>query len=784
MAGNPDLRDGPLSGGLIEGGTSHRRGPMMVYNLKDIGAPPPVITLSGPAKMTISLGSAFVDPGATVVDPWDGTNAIVDSGAVNTNDFGIYFITYAYTNSHGVEAEPVTRTVNVVEAPPLTPATVTMGNLFTIYDGTPKGVTVSTFPEGLPLRVTYNGGPVVPVSAGSYTVTATVLDDNFTGSATGTLQIARMNSPVTFPALPPLRAIGSLPVTLSATSPAGLPVRYTSSDSNVAVISDYGVADINTDEGDFVVELLGSNAPGSVAGFLTYSNSYTNTFFDRSDAGVRIFAGGYEADGDLKPITLTGAASNAVSNGASLPMVRGSVAMVPAGGDRKVPSQWYVNLSDNRTRTNVTGTVFGKVLGTGMDVADRIGSLPVYNAGAPFTAIPLTGVSSNQFQLSTSNLVSLTATYVPGPSLTIVGAGTATITAIQDGDNNHDSSSVSQTIAISNETQTIQPWLPIPIQGAGSSLLLTPPAASSGLPVIVYVKSGPANVSGGRVSFTGQGTVVLAANQPGNGIYLPAAESLITITVKKYSQTTAPLTKIPDQVYGVKSLSVQKVTSSSKLPVTLAIKSGPATISGTAIKVTGAGTVVVAANQPGNADYAPAPEVIMSFQVRKADQKITPPSPITPKSFGMPAFAMKATKASSGLPVTVSVLSGPATLTGTMLAMTGTGTVTLAFDQAGDANFNTAPRLTSSFVVAKAKQKIAAWPKINPRKLSDGPLTLIAPKADSGLPITLSVKSGPARISGGVVIFTGSGTVVIAADQSGNENYLPAAPVTTSISVK
>ncbi|MBU6294872.1 MAG: hypothetical protein KJS91_09315 [Planctomycetes bacterium] len=65
----------------------------------------------------------------------------------------------------------------------------------------------------------------------------------------------------------------------------------------------------------------------------------------------------------------------------------------------------------------------------------------------------------------------------------------------------------------------------------GSSFLINLPAASSGLPVVVSVKSGPAKVEGNRVRLTGAGIVVLAANQPGDEDYKAANEVTVSFAV-------------------------------------------------------------------------------------------------------------------------------------------------------------------------------------------------------------------------------------------------------------
>jgi hypothetical protein len=56
-------------------------------------------------------------------------------------------------------------------------------------------------------------------------------------------------------------------------------------------------------------------------------------------------------------------------------------------------------------------------------------------------------------------------------------------------------------------------------------------------------------------------------------------------------------------------------------------------------------------------------------------------------------------------------------------------------------------------------------------------------KATSELPVRLSVVSGPATINGNSVVPTAVGSVIVEADQSGNADYLAAAPATATIEI-
>ena len=143
-------------------------------------------------------------------------------------------------------------------------------------------------------------------------------------------------------------------------------------------------------------------------------------------------------------------------------------------------------------------------------------------------------------------------------------------------------------------------------------------------------------------------------------------------------------------------------TASSGLPVSFSIVSGPASIVGNTITLDGVvGTVTVMASQAGNAQYNPAPDVTQSFMVTDSgpiDQTIDFP-PISDKSVSAAPFTISAT-ASSGLPVSFSIVSGPASIVGNTITLDGVvGTVTVMASQAGNTQYNPAPDVTQSFVV-------------------------------------------------------------------------------------
>ena len=76
----------------------------------------PVITLVGPATLTIAQGGTYSESGATWTDNNDGTGTIlVASGSVDTNTVGVYTLSYTYTDTASNSGNTVTRTVTVTD---------------------------------------------------------------------------------------------------------------------------------------------------------------------------------------------------------------------------------------------------------------------------------------------------------------------------------------------------------------------------------------------------------------------------------------------------------------------------------------------------------------------------------------------------------------------------------------------------------------------------------------------------------------------------------------------
>src|SRR5205823_13403490 len=104
------------------------------------------------------------------------------------------------TKNIGVLGDQGTSLINFVIANfhPTAIVTLNAASLVQSYDGVLKPVTATTIPQGLTVNVTYNGSFIPPAAVGVYNVVATIIDPNYTGTASGTLTIAKAMPVITW----------------------------------------------------------------------------------------------------------------------------------------------------------------------------------------------------------------------------------------------------------------------------------------------------------------------------------------------------------------------------------------------------------------------------------------------------------------------------------------------------------------------------------------------------------------------------------------------------------
>lgn len=172
---------------------------------------------------------------------------------------------------------------------------------------------------------------------------------------------------------------------------------------------------ISTSFGDFSLELFDTVAPVTVQNFLNYVNSgaYNGAHFHRLSKDFVLQGGGFKFVPFRGPIATPTDAP--IVNEYKLSNTRGTVAMAKLGTDpNSATSQWFVNLADNSANLDSQNggfTVFGHVLGDGMQVMDRINALGVYELGSTHAELPLRDFD-NLSHLTADNFVTMSAKVV------------------------------------------------------------------------------------------------------------------------------------------------------------------------------------------------------------------------------------------------------------------------------------------------------------------------------------------------------------------------------------
>ena len=355
---------------------------------------------------------------------------------------------------------------------------------------------------------------------------------------------------------------------------------------------------------------------------------------------------------------------------------------------------------------------------------------------------------------------------VSGDQLQVTGAGEVVLRARQAGNADFDPATADRAVPVAKSPQSIQ-WDAIADRSFSSEVIPLTGKASSGLGVTYEVISGPAAISNDRLTVTGVGTVVIRASQAGNANWQAAPARQISFVVSKAAQTLA-FGSIGSKTFGDGPIMLS-ATSSAGLPVTYRVVSGPGSLAGNQLSISGAGEVVIQVSQAGNDLYQAASETL-TVTVAKAAQSLSW-SPESSLAYSTNLIVLDA-KSSSGLLAGYRVVSGPGTIVAGQISLTGVGPLVIAAEQSGDANWLAAAAITNRFTVGRGVQVVTFEP-VGDQTLGTGPVKLAA-QASSGLPVTFSVINGQAAVNDQQLTLLGAGIVTVRAINPGSPLWLSA----------
>jgi hypothetical protein len=236
---------------------------------------PPVITLTGPAEVTIESfesGIPYMETGATAYDFIDGPVSLQPVGIdeVDTSVLGEYIITFHAVDNDGNAAEPVTRTVTVVQAIDRTAPVITLvgdaeitftkdGDDYYI-EGDNGGATAlddfESYTGSGEVPVIVSGDVVENDEAGVYTITYTATD-----SAGNTSTLDRIVTVIGDPSEPVLTLRGEKTIT----HVVGRPYR------------EFGATAIDLEDGNMTVPAPTGTVDHATPGTYMLSYSVTDT---------------------------------------------------------------------------------------------------------------------------------------------------------------------------------------------------------------------------------------------------------------------------------------------------------------------------------------------------------------------------------------------------------------------------------------------------------------------------------------------------------------------------
>lgn len=359
-----------------------------------------------------------------------------------------------------------------------------------------------------------------------------------------------------------------------------------------------------------------------------------------------------------------------------------------------------------------------------------------------------------------------------------------------------------------NLPQTLA-FAPIPDQLTTASVPLSATGGDSGNPVTFAVTEGPAVITDNVLTFTGAGTVTVAASQAGTLLYLPAEDVSRTFMVTKAVAAVAFAERL--HVDDGTPRSVSATTDPADLPLAL-LYDDAATVP----SLPGHYAVAASLDDPIYAASGNSTLTILGLRGRgqRLSSGSTEPQEANGTDFGRVLPGRVATQTFTIYnpgPVPVALTGDPVVelLGGHSDDFQISLSPAAAIPAGGSVSFEvrfapTQPGARQALVrlacAALANGPITftigghgALPSLLPQTiafplpasvfLSQGPLPVVA-SASSGLPVTVSVLSGPATLEDGLLQLNEPGLVKIEARQAGGGNFAPAKPIVRTLTVK
>ena len=418
----------------------------------------------------------------------------------------------------------------------------------------------------------------------------------------------------------------------------------------------------------------------------------------------------------------------------------------------------------------------GGVVKNGALQAPTVGRLilPSVEFGdAPFTVPAPTSNSKGEWKFSSSkpDVAQVAAT----GRVTIISAGTATITATQSAVKDYESISVTAELTVSRATPVIGAFTTTTRTVGEEAFTLANPTSTSS--AVFKLESSDESVAkfskvNGKLSIVGAGRTTITASQPANDDYLAASRNFL-LTVRKGTPILSAIAEL-SSTFGENGPTIAKPTSESRGAVTFTSSNAAvATINATTgqVSIVSAGSTIVTAYQAATDDYVSATQTL-TFTVTPAQPALGALN-VASKTFGDSGFTIgKPTSLSSGSFTFTSSNSNVVKISEAGAAtVEGAGTATITATQAASGNYS-ANSVTADITVAKGTPELSnisltglvfgsADVTMQPRSTSSGAFTFTSNNAPV---LTVNETTGRVRV-------VSAGTATVTVKQASTTNY-------------
>jgi len=417
----------------------------------------------------------------------------------------------------------------------------------------------------------------------------------------------------------------------------------------------------------------------------------------------------------------------------------------------------------------------------------------------PFALTPPTTNSTADIIYSSTNTAVATVDSSTG-SVTVVAAGTTSITASVLQNDYYTAGTITATMTVTKGDATIIDFTDITKTFGDDDFTLTGTSSSTGAISYTVSDTTVATVSGNTVTIVGAGTTSITLTQASDANY-NSATATITLTVNKAtpSYTVTDVTKTYDDDSFDIGSTILVSSSTGTLTFTVS-DTTVATLTGTnTLNIQGAGSTVITAVQSATDNYTTG-TTSFTLSVDKNNAVILNDSSSSLSDvtlvFSDPSFAKTATSSSTGAftftssDTDVIALSTTATTTTSKTVshtIAGAGTSIITVSQAADANYNAAT-VSYTVTVTKADPNLSAISDIT-KTYGDANDTVVntlstttAIQYSTSNPSVVQIASTEvgSDTQTATLTFTGAGTAIVTATLSETANYESA---TTSFTV-